>query len=211
MIPVRRNQNVRIEFEESKLHKEQLICRVLKVHRDSITLDSTDMNPYYTSLVYEGKEVKVYIHDRGGIIILDSMVLTSPADGEFLIELPPNHKNIQRRKYTRAYTALPVVLKTQTESINATTIDIGGGGIRINSKTPLLPGTSYVIFLYLTSSDIAFARGEIETKPHLPENEFIVSFTNIDEKNRDKIIKRCLVLESIKLKEQKREEQLWAE
>ncbi len=194
---------LKIEFEESSIHKEQVACRVLDVEGDIILLDSSEISPYYFQYLYEGREIKLFLYDMHGINIFDSIIMTAPTDGKFEVELPVNYDSIQRRQYVRAAIELNLVLQRENQKITAKTIDIGGNGIRFITEDRLKFGDKFDITLFLPGTNTVTTKAAVLKVVDKNKGEYVIEFIDLKEVFRDRIIKLCLNIQSKIIKDRK--------
>ena len=195
MPPINVKDNVKIEFEESELTKRQVECKIIDYDREKIVLNYSRVSPYYYQFLHEGKEIKMYYYSEGGIYIFESIVINSPAEGSFEIEMPPDYTKIQRRDFIRAYTELDIQIVDGLRGIVCTskTIDIGGNGIRFKSSEKLEFGKVYDVYMYLSEDEILKVTGAIIK---IENDEYVLEFTRIKSRDRDRILKLCIYLQS---------------
>ena len=100
---------------------------------------------------------------------------------------------IQRRQYLRVELNTKIILESQDSGVVVThTFDISGGGVRFYSEKPFRPHENVKVMLYLPfQMNSVKAGGEIIENGHLPENEYVLVFTSIEERERDRVIKQC--------------------
>ena len=196
-------KEVRIEFEESPIHKEQITCDIIKVDGNILVLDSSNMSPYYFQYLYEGREIKIFLYGMHGINIFDSVIITAPTDGRFEVEVPENYESIQRRQFVRADIELNLTLIAMNEKVTAKTIDIAGNGIRFITRDRPQFGNKYKFTLFLPGTNAITGIGSIVKIKDIKKGEYILEFNDITENSRDKIIKLCLNIQSRVIKEKK--------
>ena len=189
-------ETVKIEFEESVLETKQIECKITGVSMDVITLDFADVSPYYYQYLYEGREIKLFLYSLSGIDIFNSMILTSPIDGKFEVELPPVSKNIQRRQYVRATKELRMFFIVANKVTPAKSVDVSGNGVRFFIEVPLEFGAKYNGELYLPEKIKIPFTGCVIKVIKSDRYEYVLEFSKLNEHDRDKIIKFCLAEQS---------------
>lgn len=188
------NDILKVEFEESDLTKRLVECKVKNIEDDRLILDYSRVSPYYYQFLHEGAEIKLYHYTDAGIDIFDSIIITSPVDQRFEVEYPPIFTRVQRRKYTRAFVKLKIQLKDRNGILDTTeTINIAGNGIKFYSNKDLIFGKMYDMFIYLDNDQIIKATGVIIK---IEGNEYVFEFAKINEKDRDKLLKLCINIQS---------------
>ena len=155
----------------------------------------------------EGTPIDVKVFTPSGLVVFESMVINSPDEEEFTIEYVEDAVVIQRRDYSRSLLKTKLMLESRKEVFICSTIDISGVGIKFCSSEDLEPEQQVKGKLYLRNFDMpAVFEGEILDNPSLQPDEYTLAFTNIDEKERDKIIKTCFDLDMQSRKKQNLEE-----
>ena len=147
----------------------------------------------------EGTEIKAFVYSFTGIMIFDSIVFDSPYNGMIVIEFSEHHQVIQRRKYLRMpFITDFYIIREEEGNIKTSTVDISGGGIRFTCETPVEPDRLYPAQLRLSAAQhLIKLEGVILKKNFYRANEYVMEYTEIEEKDRDKIIQKCLELERI--------------
>ncbi len=173
----------------------------------------------------EGEEINTKIYTRLGVLLYTSVILNSPVDDSFTIEYNEEFASIlQRRVHTRVPIetivdceydelisakplqnfksedmvefAAPLSCEFETNTIEAETIDIGGGGLKIVSKVKI-PYQKTITFKINLFDDIIIAQGVVIENNDLPENQYCIKFTKISDDDKDKIVKTCFKIEGI--------------
>lgn len=191
MKTVKKGQIALIEISNSR--KVKTVIYNVEDDRISLNVEKTDFD--CVASLKEGDEIRVAIYTPVGIKVMNSMVINPPADEEFIIEFNPNYEVIQRRQYIRAHCRLKILIKVDDTYISAYTRDLGGGGVRFESEYEFKVGQMIDVRLVLQNytKDVK-ARGVIIKRVEEAFNVYIIQFTQIDELDRDKIIKYCLKL-----------------
>lgn len=201
---IRENQQTKLLFNTADGSEKELNCSVKKVYNDRISLNFPRETEKYVDCLQEGDDVHVKIFTPAGIKMYDAIILDSPLEGEFTIEFVEDYiKEIQRRKYLRADLNTKVIIERgEKGNIVTHTFDIGGGGLRFYSKVPLNQNENLSCLLYLPKQIHSIkARGIILKDVNLKPEEYVMMYTKIDERDRDKIIKQCLEIEAEQYKE----------
>ncbi|MBR1908203.1 PilZ domain-containing protein [bacterium] len=205
---------------------EKIISSYIReVYSDRLVLNQPQNWEENLSFLEEGEEIRTKIFTRSGVLLYTSVVLNSPVDDNFTIEYNEEFANIlQRRVFTRVpmetivdceYEKLvsakpvntfsgsdmvefstPLSCEFETEVIEAETVDIGGGGLKIVSSVKL-PVQKTITFKINLFDDIIVAKGLVIEKNNLPENQYGIKFTEISEEDKDKIIKTCFRIDGI--------------
>lgn len=194
---LKRGLKVQIEFESGFEKKSRIDCYITDFEDDRIELMYPASKEEFIPYLSEGTELKAFIYTFGGIQVLDSIVLNSPLE-DFTIEYHEDTQIIQRRKYLRVPFITEVFIALPDGNKKSETLDISGGGIRFAFGERLENQKVYNGSLRLEKYEpLIFFTGIVTKKSFFKPDEFVIEFTEIDEKNREKIIKKCLELERI--------------
>lgn len=126
----------------------------------------------------------------------------------WVVSLPFDIKKVQLRSFVRIASSLPVKLKivlpetgnpvnagevTENPEYSLATKDISGGGIQVVSKYALKPGAKVEVNMDIPGSGAITSMGEVvrlqQPQPDNPVFWVGIKFTDIQEKDRSKIIK----------------------
>lgn len=188
---IKKGQKVQIRVKIGR-KKHIIDTYIIEPEPDRLNLSFPESQNDVAPFLFEGVEIKAFIYTYTGIIIIDSIVYDSPYKGQFVIEYNNNQQIIQRRKYIRVPCKDDLFIQDEDGNIKTQAIDISGGGIRFNSDTPLTINNIYQVQLRLNyCKQMIKAEGLIHKKKFYHPNEYVLEFTNIDEKDRDKIIQKC--------------------
>lgn len=139
-----------------------------------------------------GKEIEAVVYTDSGVYVFDSIVINSPLELDFIIELPEESTRMQRRDYVRASFNHKLDLIKDGMTFATKTMNIGGGGLRFVGKKEIENTEVYDFLLHLpdgakiTGKGIvlySFIRGRIIVSA--------IKFLEINETDRNKIIKKC--------------------
>lgn len=197
-------QKVRIKFDLSSLRSESLMCVIKWFEEDRVALVFPDSHKHLARSLPEGKELEAVIYTDSGIFSFESIVINSPLEHDFIIEIPDEKKRIQRRDYIRAPFNLRLILSKGNEEIETKTINIGGGGIRFLVRDELKSNDFWDFILYMP--DEAPVKGKGTIIYSLSQGKLIatvIKFTDINETDRNKIIKKCFEEEVKNIKSKK--------
>lgn len=198
MSEIKENQQIKLSFKVADGSEKELECTIKNIYKDRLSLNCSNEIMNYAEHLQEGDEVRAEIFTPTGIKMFEAIILNSPLEYDFVIEFVENFIEIQRRKYVRADLKTKVIIeRTARENVVTQTLDIGGGGIRFFYEGRFDENEKVNCLLYLPMylSSIK-ASGIIIKDKHLEDNEHVLVFTKIDEKERDKVIKKCLELQS---------------
>lgn len=215
------NQQLNILFD-TPAGEKAISCYIKQVYPDRITLTQPQDWENHLDLLQEGEELKTKVFTRSGVLLYTALVLTSPENDNFTLEYNEEAAKIMQRRF---YTRVPIetivdceydklvntnknsddrMVKFSTQIncefekfiIEAETIDIGGGGLKIESKQKL-PFDKTITFKINLFDDIIIAQGVLVPKTNLPPLQYGVKFTKIKEEDKDRIIKVCFKIEGI--------------
>ena len=195
MSDISTNQKAKIFFDGENGIEMELDCFINSIDDDRLGLDYPEDAETLKKYLEEGTPIDVKIFTPSGLMVFESVVIDSPDEG-FVIEYVEDAVVIQRRDYSRSPLKTKLELMLRTETFVASTIDISGGGIKFFSKEDLNPEEIVTGKLYLNNYDEpAKFEDVILDNPSLQPDEYTLAFTNIDEKERDKIIKTCFAID----------------
>lgn len=182
-----------IRFDVSPIRTFEITCKVLDVDEDRVSLAYPEDKMEFANYLYEGKELGVVIYTDKGLHAFDSVVLDSPLESEFIIELPEERNKIQRREYVRMPVKLSLTLNKGDEVVETEIINIGGGGVRFKSNTTFSTNERWGFSFYIPEHDEPLT-GSGAILYNLKQDNYIVSvikFVHISESDRNRIIKLC--------------------
>lgn len=200
---IREGQITKLFFKTVIGSEQELDCSIKKVYKDRISLNFPKEIIDYVDYLEEGDEVHVKIFTHSGIKAFDAIIINSPLESDFVIEFVENYIEIQRRKYLRSDLNTKVIIQRgERGNIITHTFDIGGGGIRFYYEGSFALRETIECMLYLPMHlHSIHAKGFIIKDEHLEKNEHVMVFTKIEERERDKIIKKCFEIESANSRE----------
>lgn len=196
---VKKGQKVQVELNTG-ISKTIIDCYILEPESDRLVLSFPASQKEYIPYLSEGTEIKAFVYSFTGIMIFDSIVFDSPYNGIFVIEFSNQHQVIQRRRYLRMpfITDFFIIGKDEKNNIKTATIDLSGGGVRFLCEDLIEVGKEYEARLRLDEfSSLIKVSGIIIQKNFYRSNEYVMEFLKINEKDRDKIIQKCLLIERL--------------
>jgi len=201
MKELRIGQKTRIKFyvaEEGKLIEIDCIIREIEYDRLLLIFPHNKMN--YAKYLKEGNEVEVNIYTPNGIKILQSMIINSPLDDDFVIEYDEDAQDlqsIQRREYVRIPMSLDIVILKAGSELPTKTVDIGGGGIKFAAKDEFLLGDIVNFRLNSSPGEFIDGKGRIINVQKFKNNSlYVMYFVDMTEWERDKIFKLIFKVEA---------------
>lgn len=189
-----------IRFNTSSSHTESITCVTKWTESDRVALVFPDTHKHLARNLPMGKELEAVVYTDTGVYVFDSIVINSPLEHDFVIELPDEKKRIQRRDYVRAHYNLRMILDKNNSEIPATTINISGGGARLSLKEELKTNDVWNFTLHMP--DETRIKGKCIVLYSLLQGKIMVSavkFIDINEIDRNRIIKKCFEEEVKKL------------
>lgn len=194
---IKTGQKVKLSIDTADGSKQEFDCYIKDFHHDRLTLNYPKDILNYSEYFEEGSELSVKVFTPIGVRVYESIVLDSPFEGDFVIEYVENSPQIQRREYVRILHCLKVVVEKEDKNTAvAYTVDISGGGIKFVYDGDFRPGESVKLTMYLPDVRAIQCYGTILKNEHIPKNEHVLFFTEIDEKERDRLIKLCFDLQT---------------
>jgi c-di-GMP-binding flagellar brake protein YcgR len=193
-------QKLIIRFKTSSVQTESITCTVKWFEKDRVALVLPDTHKRFARVLPMGKELEAIIYTDAGVYVFDSIVINSPLEHDFVIELPDEKKRIQRRDYVRVHFNLKMLLSKRDKEIEASTVNIGGGGIRFVLKEELKTNDVWGFTLHLPDNTMIKGKGQVLYS--ILQGQLMVSiikFVDINEIDRNKIIKKCFEEELKKL------------
>lgn len=197
---IKEGQKVKLYLSTVEDSEKEFDCSIKDVYVDRLVLNFPQEILDFSEYLEEGSEVPVRIFTPSGVKVFDTIVLNAPTESEFTIEYVENSTDIQRREYVRVQFQMKVVIEQggYNKNIVTHTIDIGGGGIRFFYEGSFTPEESVKITLFMPEDRSIQAKGVMVENSHLPENNHVLSFTEIEERDRDRIIKKCFAIQLAK-------------
>jgi len=183
-------QKVILSLTISSIRSYEVISAIKRVDQDRISLTFPDDKKDLMKFFREGKELNVVVYTDSGLFVFDSVIIDSPFNADFVIELPDETTKIQHRAYERIPINLNLKLIRNKKLVKTATINIGGGGIRFRVNDFFESGHIWNFILTLPDDKHVVGYGEIVYS--LKDNEqnvSIIKFIDISENDRSRIIK----------------------
>ena len=190
---LREDQKVNISFKIVGDAEKVIGCSIKNIQKDRFALTFPNEIFSYTDYLQVGEEVLVKVFSGTGMSLFNSMILSSPLESEFVLEYPDNYTTVQRRAYPRKNLETKIIIEREKhKNIVTHTLDIGGGGVRFVFPGIFLTNEAVFARLYLPNEFYSIkASGSIIKQPHLPADQYVMLFSEIEERDREKIIKKC--------------------
>ncbi len=193
MLELENGQKVKIKFNTLTINDTELTCTVKWYENDRVSLVFPEDSEQYIKDFPEGREIEVVIYTNSGIFVFDSIVINSPLENDFVIELPDEKKKVQRRDYIRAHAGLKLVIHREDKKYETRTINVGGGGIRFITEEKLDINELWNFSLFLPGNNVITGLGKVlYTILRGKLMASVITFTDIKETDRNRLIKFCL-------------------
>lgn len=197
MTVIKEGQKVKIIASLADDSKKEFDCLVKAINKESLSLEPRSGVFDIVGYLEEGSELKVNIFTPFGVKIFDSVILNEPEESDLTIEHVEDAEIVQRREYVRVefYTKL-VIEKAGVKPIIAQTIDISGGGVKFMADGVFDLDETVDATLYLPDPipSIKFQAVVIKHS-HFSPKQHVLVYTQISERDRDKIIKQCFEIQ----------------
>lgn len=193
MLELENGQKVRIKFNTHTISDIEISCTIKWYESDRVSLVFPEDQQQYIKDLPEGKEIEVVIYTNSGIFVFESIIINSPLESDFVIELPDEKKKVQRRDYVRAPAGLKLIIRREDTQYETRTINVGGGGIRFLTEEKLDINELWNFSLFLSENTIITGLGRVLytiLKGKLMAS--VIAFTDIKETDRNRVIKFCL-------------------
>ncbi len=187
------NQKAKIIFEANDKIVE-IDCYIEKIYYDRLKLELPKAASRYTPYLKTGKYLTINVFSRIGVLIQDSIVLTSPLEREFTVEYDKDAIRIENRRRIKRYSANCdlVIFRPLLGNIDTKIIDISTSGLRYYSDVPLEAGSEYDCKLILrpTEAKILF-KGKILDNKGLPAGVYRMFINKISYKEKQMLLDYC--------------------
>ena len=187
------NQKAKIIFEANDKIVE-IDCYIEKIYYDRLKLELPKAASRYTPYLKTGKYLTINVFSRIGVLIQDSIVLTSPLEREFTVEYDKDAIRIENRRRIKRYSANCdlVIFRPLLGNIDTKIIDISTSGLRYYSDVPLEAGSEYDFKLILrpTEAKILF-KGKILDNKGLPAGVYRMFINKISYKEKQMLLVYC--------------------
>ena len=192
MIELENGQIVKLNFNIPSKNDINITCTVKGFENDRINLIFPKERNEFLKDLPEGKEIEAIVYTNSGIFVFDSIIINSPLEHDFVIELPEEKQKIQRREYIRTPINLKLALSRDDIQYETKTINVGGGGIRFISQEKLNVNSLWRLSLLLPDGKALKGLGKILYTFLQGRNIVsVIVFTDISETERNRLIKLC--------------------
>jgi len=202
-------QKAKVKVELSSIRSIEIDCEIKWSEPDRVALTFPEDKLEYASYFLEGQEIMVTLYTLKGIRIYESIVIDSPFEGDFTVEYyegnDEEYVNVQRREFVRVQTEQPITLFINGEKkpIQATTIDIGGGGLRLCTNKEIFSGDILNFILYPRNwhQSIKGSAEVIKTTKNDNITCAVLRYINVKEFEMNKIFRLCFEIQAQQLRE----------
>ena len=189
------NQKAKIIFEADNKIIE-MDCYIEKIYYDRIRLGLPKAANRYSSYLKTGNKLKLNVFSHAGVLVQDSIILSSPMEKEFTIEYDIDSITIDNRRRIKRYSASCdlIIFRPLLGNIETNIIDISTRGLRYYSDIPLEAGSIYDCKLILKPTDkkILF-KGQIKDNKGLPTGVYRMVIHKIAYKDKQILLDFCEV------------------
>lgn len=190
---IKKDQKVKLFLKMADGSQKEVDCQTKEVYSDRISLTTPPEVLENAEYLDEGEEFVVKIFTPTGVKIFDTIVLDSPHEEEFVIEYAAIASEVQRREYVRVPMQVKIVVQREgaAKGVVSSTMDVSGGGLRFTYNNELTPGEEVQVTMYFPEIRNILVKGVVIHNDFLPDDVFVLAFTEINEMDRDRIIKKC--------------------
>lgn len=193
---IKENQQVKLFCKMVDGSEKELTFKIKSFNGDRIALNPLTSLDGYMDYLQEGEEIKTQIFTPLGVQVFNAMILNSPSEPEFVIEYIENSVKIQRREYLRMPLKIKIVIERNNREVIVTqTVDLSGGGARFLHNGDFDQNEVFKLSLYIPDERLIQAKGIILPNEKLPTGQQALMFEEIDERDRDRIIKKCFEMQ----------------
>lgn len=187
------NQKAKIIFEADNKIVE-MDCYIEKIYYDRLILGLPKAADRYTPYLKAGNSIVVNVFSHAGVLVQDSVILTSPLEKSFTIEYDADSIRIENRRRTKRYSANCdlIIFRPLLGNIETQLIDISTRGLRYYSDVPVEAGSEYdcKVVLKPTSNSILF-KGKILDNKGLPAGVYRMVISKIAYKDKQILFEFC--------------------
>lgn len=193
---IKEGQKVKIFVFTDEETEKEFDCFIKEVYTDRLSLNFPDELLDYEEYLEEGEEIPVKIFTPLGIKSFNAAILDAPYEQDFTIEFVETTNDLQRREYVRVPLSVKTLVeRTDKKSVITYTMDVSGGGIKFLSDEEFEPKEEVKLTMYMPDDRSIKAIGSIIENNHIPQGQHVLTFTDIEEKERDRIIKKCFEIQ----------------
>ncbi len=187
------NQKAKIIFEADDKIVE-MDCYIGKIYYDRIKLELPKAANRYSQYLKTGNKITVNVFSQVGVLIQESIILSSPLEKEFTIEYDMDSIKIENRRRIKRYSANCdlIIFRPLLGNIETQIIDISTRGLKYYSDIPLEAGSIFDCKLLLKPTDnkILF-KGRITDNKGLPAGVYRMVIHKIAYKDKQMLLDFC--------------------
>ncbi len=187
------NQKAKIIFEADDKIVE-MDCYIGKIYYDRIKLELPKAANRYSQYLRTGNKITVNVFSQVGVLVQDSIILSSPLEKEFTVEYDMDAITIENRRRIKRYSANCdiIIFRPLLGNIETQIIDISTRGLRYYSDIPLEAGAIFDCKLILKPTDnkILF-KGRIADNKGLPAGVYRMVIHKIAYKDKQTLLDYC--------------------
>lgn len=173
----------------------EIESHIVGVEKDRLRIMFPEKHSSKMYYFREGQEVELSIYFASKVIIMASLVINTPYEEAFTLELNDEFIVIQRRQYVRADIPLDISLYQDGRlCLSTKTLNISGGGFKMVSDGTISPERVYGFSFKIPNTDFEITGNGVVLQTVEDNGSFVSMFKikNIKEDDRNKIIKLCL-------------------
>ena len=187
---IKSGQRASIFFQKEE-NIVEISCIIDKIYDDRIVLELPQYFMRYIEFLNVGKRLTVKIFSKLGTIDFNTIVISSPLEDEFSIELDPNALKLTPNSEIPSIDAMEKfnILINEQEVLNVRTFKISTSYIKFYCENLLEVGSLYSCELILPDD-----YGKIELEIIISEidpvydNEYTATYSRISEDDRQKLL-----------------------
>ncbi|MCQ2743533.1 MAG: hypothetical protein MJ230_01875 [bacterium] len=183
-------QKIAIYFEKNS-NVVEMTCVIENVHNDRLSLTLPQYFMRYINLLQVGNIVSAKAFSKLGTIDFNSVIISSPLEEVFEIELDYNSLRFTEKEDIPVIGAIEnVEIKTADEQVyRAKTYEISTNFLRFYSNEQFIVGTSCGVTVFLPKKyGILKLNGTISEVDPIYENEYTVKFYYISDTDRQSLL-----------------------
>lgn len=187
------NQKAKIIFEADDKVVE-MDCYIEKIYYDRLKLSLPKAANRYNPYLKTGNKIVINVFSHVGILIQDSIILTSPQEKEFTVEYDMDAVRIENRRRIKRYSANCdlVIFRPLLGNIETQLIDLSTSGLKYYSDIPLEAGAEYDCKLMLRPTDAKILfKGKILDNKGLPAGVYRMYINKISYKEKQMLLDYC--------------------
>ena len=182
-------QKLSISFEKGD-NLVEILCKILKVFEDRLEIELPPYFMRYIEFLETGKKLTVKVFSKLGTIDFNTVVITSPLEDNFSIEIDYNAMKLTPSEEIPVIEAVELVNATVGEnSVKLSTFEISTEYIKFNSDKKFSEGQSFDCELILPKNHgiIKFRATVVEIDP-VYDDEYKAVYSNMTEEDRQTLL-----------------------